>query len=218
LVCTSPCVGLALQTTRLEASTAGRALAAARLLTHLAAALTRLGSKASRLPGADSSLLQLPLVYGGAGGGADVEKLERVALVERLNVLERSFAALTVAYGVVKPNLAASSLRLDIQDAAAAVLDIPAANSRVDPREGEQRERQAKLAAWFGLNRGLLRHIFETKGSRTFPPPRHVRFAVRPLAQLTAEAKPGFLSGGVERGGLCELKSGFGVTQRRVAL
>jgi hypothetical protein len=201
LVCTSPCVGLALQTTRLEASTAGRALAAARLLTHLAAALTRLGSKASRLPGADSSLLQLPLVYGGAGGGADVEKLERVALVERLNVLERSFAALTVAYGVVKPNLAASSLRLDIQDAAAAVLDIPAANSRVDPREGEQRERQAKLAAWFGLNRGLLRHIFETKGSRTSPP-RHVRFAVRPLAQLTAEAKPGFLSGGVERGGV----------------
>lgn len=54
------------------------------------------------------------------------------------------------------------------QEAAAAVADIPT-NTRVDPREEELHKRLAKLGAWFGSNRGVLRHIFETKGSRMFP-------------------------------------------------
>jgi hypothetical protein len=61
-----------------------------------------------------------------------------------------------------------SKPELGFQDAAAAVDDLPT-NSRVDPREEELDKRLAKLGAWFGANRGLLRHIFETKGSRMFP-------------------------------------------------
>lgn len=89
------------ETARLEATATDRALAAARLLKQLAEALVRLSTKVGKLPGAD---LQVPLVSESPSnhsasepcGGASVEKLQHIALVERLKALERSFAAFTV--------------------------------------------------------------------------------------------------------------------------
>lgn len=103
-------LGLPLQTARLEATATDRALAATRLLKQLAGALVRLGMKVGKLPGAD---LHVPLVHespsihgASEAGGASVEELQHVALVETLKALVRSFADFTVRNPVCLPPFA----------------------------------------------------------------------------------------------------------------
>lgn len=49
---------------------------------------------------------------------------------------------------------------------AVAVMETIPTNLRVDPVGETNAERKEEVASWFATNRGLLRHIFQTKGTR----------------------------------------------------